>query len=246
MIIRALSITMILLFVLSACAAPAAQPLIETPAPTPVVTVLPPVDTPLPLPTAMPPAPTPTTLAESGAASASGQEAIASAAVATAAKALGVEPGTVRLVSVEAVQWPDSCLGVNLTDQACLEAITPGFRALVEVDGATYAVHTNQDGSVVRFAGPAETTTAGLAPGYLGMEWRSPGEPCQASAISMNSVIFGPCNAAPQEVPLASQERQDDLATYISLYASFEADTPAGALRFTGAGPAVATSAAAR
>ena len=57
----------------------------------------------------------------------------------------------------------------------------------------------------------------------------------------MNSVTFGPCDTAPKEVPLASQERQDDLAYYISLYASFEADTPAGALRFTGAGPAVAT-----
>ena len=59
----------------------------------------------------------------------------------------------------------------------------------------------------------------------------------------MNSVTFGPCDTAPQEVPFASKERQDDLAYYISLYASFEAGTPAGVLRFTGAGPAVATSA---
>ena len=158
MVNRILPIVLALLLVLSACSAPAAQPPIETPSPTPVDTVLPPVDTPVPLPTAMPPAPTPTAPAESGAASASGQEAIAAAAVATAAKALDVEPGAVHLLSVEAVQWPDSCLGVNLTDQACAEAITPGYRVVVEVDGELYAVHTNQDGSIVRFAGPAEPT----------------------------------------------------------------------------------------
>ena len=75
------------------------------------------------------------------------------------------------------------------------------------------------------------------------MEWRSLGEPCQAAVVTMNSVAFGPCGTALKEVPFASKERQDDLAYYISLYASFEAGTPAGALRFTGAGPAVATSA---
>ncbi len=85
--------------------------------------------------------------------------------------------------------------------------------------------------------------TAGVASGYLGMEWRSPSDPCQAAVITMNTVTFGPCGTAPKEVPFASKERQDDLAYYISLYASFEAGTPAGALRFTGAGPAVATSA---
>ena len=111
---------------------------------------------------------------------------------------------------------------------------------MLEVDGARYAVHTNQDGSNVRFAGPAEPT-AGVASGYLGMEWRASSEPCQAAAITMNSVTFGPCGTAPNEIPLASKDRQDDLAYYISLYASFEADTPAGVLRFTGGGPAVAT-----
>ena len=94
----------------------------------------------------------------------------------------------------------------------------------------------------MRFAGPAELP-AGTASSYLGMDWRSLAEPCQATVITMNIVTFGPCGTAPKEVPLASKERQDDLAYYISLDALFEADTPAGALRFTGTGLAVATSA---
>lgn len=157
MVNRILPIVLALLFVLSACAAPAAQLPIETPLATPVDTVLPPVDTPVPLPTATLQAPTPIAPVESGAA---GQEAIAAAATAAAAKALAVEPGSVHLVSVEAVQWPDSCLGVNLTDQACAEVITPGYRVVVEVDGARYAVHSNQDGSNVRFAGLADPVTS--------------------------------------------------------------------------------------
>lgn len=234
---RAIMIALVFLLVLSACAAPTASP--STGASEPVDTALPLVETATPLPTALPVTPTPTVAAESGAA---GEEAVVAGAGEIAAKALGVDPNAVQFVSIEAVQWPDSCIGVNLTDQACAEVITPGYRVVLEVDGARYAVHTNQDGSIIRFAGPAEPT-AGAASGDLGMEWRSPSDPCQTAVITMNTVTFGPCGAAPKEVPFASEERQEELAYYISLYASFEAGTPAGALRFTGAGPAVATSA---
>lgn len=236
---RAVLIPLVLLLVLSACAAPIASPAIGTLTPASVDTVPPLVETATPQPTAPPATPTPAVPAETGAA---GEEAIVAAAVEITAKALGVDPNAIQFVSIEAVQWPDSCLGVNLTDQACAEVITPGYRVVLEVDGARYAIHTNQDGSIIRFAGLTEPT-AGAASGYLGIEWRSPSDPCQVAVITMNSVTFGPCGAAPNEIPLASGDRQDDLAYYISLYASFEASTPAGALRFTGAGPAVATSA---
>ncbi len=103
---RAVLIPLVLLLVLSACAAPIASPSNGTPAP--VDTALPFVETATPLPTALPAAPTPTptltVAAESGAA---GEEAVVAGAVEIAAKALGVDPNAVQFVSIEAVQWPE-------------------------------------------------------------------------------------------------------------------------------------------
>jgi hypothetical protein len=161
-------------------------------------------------------------------------------ALETTAGALGVAPDTVQLVSIEAVQWPDSCLGVSVTDQACAEVITPGYRIVVEAGGMRYAVHTNEDGSAVRFAGPQEPPAAAI-PGDLGMAWNSSSEPCQSAVITPDTISFGVCGGPMQDTPLASQDLAADLAYYTSLYAPFEAQTPAGLLDFYGAGPAVAT-----
>ena len=54
-------------------------------------------------------------------------------------------------------------------------------------------------------------------------------------------MTFGACNGASKQVPFTSEDLQADLAYYTSVYASFDAATPAGTLRFIGAGPAVAT-----
>ena len=104
MVTRVLPITLMLLLVLSACAAPIASPAIDTFTPAPVDTALPFVETATPLPTALPATPTPTVAAESGAA---GEEAVVAGAVEIAAKALGVDPNAVQFVSIEAVQWPE-------------------------------------------------------------------------------------------------------------------------------------------
>ena len=110
---RAVLIPLVLLLVLSACAAPIASPAIGTLTPASVDTVPPLVETATPQPTAPPATPTPAVPAETGAA---GEEAIVAAAVEITAKALGVDPNATQFVSIEAVQWPNSCLAVNLTD----------------------------------------------------------------------------------------------------------------------------------
>jgi hypothetical protein len=55
-------------------------------------------------------------------------------------------------VSVEEVEWPDGCLGVQRPNVACIQVITPGFRIVLEADGARYEYHTDADGSVVVLA----------------------------------------------------------------------------------------------
>jgi hypothetical protein len=70
-----------------------------------------------------------------------------------AVKALTEELGTgadqVKVVRVEAVEWPDSCLGIVRIDALCAQGIVPGFRIILEANGTEYEYHTNADGSEV-------------------------------------------------------------------------------------------------
>jgi hypothetical protein len=54
-----------------------------------------------------------------------------------------------RLVSIEAVDWPDSCLGISSPEARCATAITPGYRMVWEVKGKRYTYHTNAEGTAV-------------------------------------------------------------------------------------------------
>jgi hypothetical protein len=62
----------------------------------------------------------------------------------------GVSAGEITVVSVEAVEWRDSCLGVSTPGIACLQVITSGYRILLSAGGAQYEFHTNETGSAVR------------------------------------------------------------------------------------------------
>jgi hypothetical protein len=55
----------------------------------------------------------------------------------------------VKIVKVESVEWPDSCLGISRPDARCAQAITPGYRITLEANGKQYEFHTNADGSAV-------------------------------------------------------------------------------------------------
>lgn len=166
----------------------------------------------------------------------------AAAVVATLAAQFGVDASAVSVVSVVPMQWPDSCLGLPRGDEMCAQAITPGYLVVVEVNGQQVEAHTNQDGTVVRLAGGAQGVEGGAAT-QRAMEWRSNGEPCQTASIGANGVAVGACGDAALRTGFLSDDRQSDLAYYTRIYAPFEADTPAGNLRFTGAGPAIASAA---
>jgi hypothetical protein len=56
---------------------------------------------------------------------------------------------TVRLVSVEEVEWPNSCLGIVKKGMACLQVIVPGYKVLVEAGGQQLEYHTNRDASSI-------------------------------------------------------------------------------------------------
>ncbi len=81
---------------------------------------------------------------------------------------LGVALGDVQVVSVEAAEFSDSCLGLGGPDELCAQVITPGWVILADVSGQTYEVHTDQTGQQVRVAsdtpeGNAQADTAAAA-----------------------------------------------------------------------------------
>ena len=63
------------------------------------------------------------------------------------AEALGIPVSEIQVISVEAVDWPNGCLGIQPMGVLCTMNIVPGFRVILEANGSLYDYHTNQDGS---------------------------------------------------------------------------------------------------
>lgn len=66
------------------------------------------------------------------------------------ARQLAIDPQSVSVLSVEATNWPDSCLGAEQPGEMCAAVITPGFKITLDADGQDYVLHTNEDGSNYR------------------------------------------------------------------------------------------------
>jgi len=78
-------------------------------------------------------------------------------AISKLAENLGLTPDKIKLVSTEAMDWPDACLGIATEGIACAQVVTPGFRVILEADGKTVEYRTNQDATVIRPATVALT-----------------------------------------------------------------------------------------
>jgi hypothetical protein len=74
----------------------------------------------------------------------------ASEAITVLSENLGLSPDQIRLVSAEEVEWPDGCLGVQEEGVVCTDAITPGFRIILEANGREVEYRTNEDGTQIR------------------------------------------------------------------------------------------------
>jgi hypothetical protein len=72
------------------------------------------------------------------------------AAVTALSENLGLSAESIKLVSTEAMEWPDGCLGVQEEGVMCTQAIVPGFRIILEANGREVEYRTNEDGTQVR------------------------------------------------------------------------------------------------
>lgn len=74
------------------------------------------------------------------------------AAVAHLANELGVAEADIEVVSAEATEFTDSCLGLGGPEESCLQAITPGWSVMLSAGGQDYEVRTDETGEQVRLA----------------------------------------------------------------------------------------------
>lgn len=79
------------------------------------------------------------------------------AAQAWLAQQLGVDVMSVEVLEAEQVDWSDSCLGLGGPAESCLQAITPGWQVVVNVNGDRYVLRTDETGTQVRQAEPVVT-----------------------------------------------------------------------------------------
>jgi hypothetical protein len=74
------------------------------------------------------------------------------------ASQLAVAAEQVQVSEVEQAEWTDSCLGLGRPNESCLQAVTPGWQAVFEINGQRFEVRTDETGSVIRLASPEGTT----------------------------------------------------------------------------------------
>jgi hypothetical protein len=68
------------------------------------------------------------------------------------AKTLGVTPDAIQVVSFEAVDWPDGCLGVMQKGVMCTDVVTPGYRVILAADKLQWEYHIDKTGNTVVMA----------------------------------------------------------------------------------------------
>lgn len=150
------------------------------------------------------------------------------------------DPGRVKLRSWERVDWRDGCLGVEVAGTACTEAVTPGYRLVLELEGdGTYEYHTNLDGSLrLLAAGPA----ARVDEPALTWEGADPAGMCQSLTLAADGLaLVGPCGAPQMPLQLWDEAgRPEQLRHLLERFAPFEAHTFAGRVTFRGQGEEVA------
>jgi hypothetical protein len=63
---------------------------------------------------------------------------------------LGVDLESIQIEKLEKMDWPNSCLGLPVADEACAEVITPGWLLTFNIEGQEFRFRANETGTVIR------------------------------------------------------------------------------------------------
>jgi uncharacterized lipoprotein YbaY len=65
-------------------------------------------------------------------------------------ESLAVPLESIKITNVERKDWPNGCLGLPQGDEACVEAITPGWLLTFNIDNQEYKYRVDQTGTIIR------------------------------------------------------------------------------------------------
>jgi hypothetical protein len=77
---------------------------------------------------------------------------VVSSAKSVLAEQLQVNIDVIKLVNIQSVQWPDSCLGIHKAGVMCAFHVVDGYQITLSAEGHTYEVRSNLDGSQIALA----------------------------------------------------------------------------------------------
>ncbi len=66
------------------------------------------------------------------------------------ADALGMDASAISMISMERQEFPDAALGCAQPGEAAAAVITPGYKVVLSAGDATYELHTNLSGTLIR------------------------------------------------------------------------------------------------
>lgn len=157
-------------------------------------------------------------------------------AIGTLSDALHLPLSQIKIVSTQAVDWPDSCLGIVHANQGCSQVVTPGFRIVLEANQLQYEYHTDQAGRQI--VGASLALVWHRAGGFASF--------CDDLQIYLSGELYGSSCKTGQAYPVGqlSAEELLQLANWVKAFGlvSFQSKDPAVAdamaqqLTLTGAG----------
>jgi len=65
-------------------------------------------------------------------------------------ESMAVSAENIEITNVEQMDWPNGCLGLPEGDEACVEAITPGWLLTFNINGQEYRYRVDETGTVIR------------------------------------------------------------------------------------------------
>lgn len=102
---------------------------------------------------------------------------------------LGLDEGSISVVSSEPVEFPDSCLGVVMQDVMCAQMVTPGRIIVLEAGGVQYEYHVSDDGRRIQ-------------PATLALTWSRDGGIagfCDSLTVFRSGEVYGSsCRSQPE------------------------------------------------
>lgn len=133
---------------------------------------------------------------------------------------LGSSADDISIVSNEAVEFPDACLGVAMPEVMCAEIIIPGRIVVLEANGIRYEYHVSADGSRVQ-------------PATLALTWARDGGIagfCDRLTVFLSGEVYGNrCNS--QEAgrmsafsSLLTPEQREQFNDWIARYGQITID----------------------